>query len=145
MRADRSRWIEPLAGHLIKRTYSDLHWEGSWASAAALERLTLFGLVIVAGRQVRYGPIDADASRQLLIEHGLVEGDLDAQAGIPRTDEELLAEVELLQAKVRRRDILVGQWERFAFYDQRLPAEIYDGVQLARWLRESPEHARQSP
>ena len=60
------RWIEPLAGHLIKRTYSDLHWESKWASAAALERLTLFGLVIVAGRPVRYGPIDADASRQLL-------------------------------------------------------------------------------
>ena len=58
-------------------------------------------------------------------------------------NEELLDEVERLQAKLRRRDIVIGQWQRFAFYDQRLPAEVYDGVQLARWLRESPENARQ--
>ncbi len=137
------RWIEPLAGHLIKRTYSDLHWESPWASAVALERLTLFGLVIVAGRPVRYGPIDADASRQLLIEHGLVQGDLEPKPAFLAHNEELLEEVERLQAKVRRRDIVIGEWERVAFYDQRLPAEIYDGVQLGRWLRESPENARQ--
>ncbi len=136
------RWIEPLAGHLIKRTYSDLHWQGNWASAVALERLTLFGLVIVAGWPVRYGPIDADASRQLLIEHGLVEGDIEPKPAVLVHNEELLDEVERLQAKLRQRDIVVGRWERFAFYDQRLPADIYDGVQLARWLRESPENAR---
>ncbi len=131
-----------MAAHLIKRTYSDLHWESKWASAVALERLTLFGLVIVAGRAVRYGPIDADASRQLLIEHGLVEGDLQPKPAFLAHNEELLDEVERLQAKVRRRDIVIGPWERFAFYDERLPAEIYDGVQLTRWLRESPENAR---
>ena len=136
------RWIEPLAGHLIKRTYSDLHWESKWASAVALERLTLYGLVIVAGRAVRYGPIDADASRQLLIEHGLVEGDLEPKPAFLVHNEELLVEVERLQAKLRQRDIVIGQWERFAFYDRRLPAEVYDGVQLARWLRESQENAR---
>ena len=137
------RWIEPLAEHLIKRTYSDLHWESKWASAVALERLTLFGLVIVAGRPVRYGPIDADASRQLLIEHGLVQGDIEPKPAFLVHNEELLDEVERLQAKVRQRDLVIGEWERLAFYDQRLPAEIYDGAQLARWLRESPENARQ--
>ncbi len=136
------RWIEPLAAHLIKRTYSDLHWESKWASAVALERLTLFGLVIVAGRPVRYGPIDADASRQLLIEHGLVEGDLEPKPAFLVHNEELLDEVQRLQAKLRRRDLVIGQWQHYAFYDERLPAEIYDGVQLARWLRESPENAR---
>ena len=136
------RWIEPLAGHLIKRTYSDLHWDGKWASAVALERLTLFGLVIVAGRPVRYGPIDADASRQLLIEHGLVEGDIEPKPAVLAHNEELLDEAQRLQAKLRQRDILVGPWERFAFYDERLPAEIYDGARLVRWLRESPENAR---
>jgi len=135
------RWIEPLAGHLIKRTYSDLHWESKWASAVALERLTLFGLVIVAGRPMRYGPIDADASRQLLIEHGLVQGDIEPKPAVLVRNEELLEEVQKLQAKVRQRDIVVGEWERFAFYDQRLPAEVYDGAQLARWLRESRENA----
>ena len=136
------RWIEPLAGHLIKRSYSDLHWESRWASAAALERLTLFGLVIVAGRAVRYGPIDPDASRQLLIEHGLVEGDIEPKPAFLARNEELLDEVERLQAKVRRRDVVVSRWQRFAFYDERLPADVYDGVQLTRWLRESPENPR---
>jgi ATP-dependent helicase HrpA len=136
------RWIEPLAGHLIKRSYSDLHWEGKWASAVALERLTLFGLTIVAGRPVRYGPIDPDASRQLLIEHGMVEGDLEPKPALFVRNEELLDEVQQLQAKLRQRDLVIGQWQRFAFYDERLPATVYDGVQLVRWLRESPENAR---
>jgi ATP-dependent helicase HrpA len=136
------RWLEPFAGHLIKRTYSDLHWDSKWASAVALERLTLFGLVIVAGRQVRYGPIDADASRQLLIEHGLVQGDIEPKPAFLTRNEELLGEVQRLQAKLRQREIVVGEWQRFAFYEERLPAEVYDGVQLTRWLRESPDHAR---
>jgi ATP-dependent helicase HrpA len=136
------RWIEPLAERLIKRTYSDLHWESPWASAVALERLTLFGLVIVAGRRVRYGPIDAEASRQLLIEHGLVGGDLEPKPGVLAHNEELLDEIQRLQAKLRKRDIVIGDGEHFNFYHQRLPAEIYDGAQLARWLRESPENAR---
>ena len=92
---------------------------------------------------MRYGPIDADASRQLLIEHGLVQGDIEPKPAVLVHNEELLDEVQRLQAKVRQRDIVIGEWERLAFYDQRLPAEIYDGAQLARWLRESPENARQ--
>lgn len=136
------RWIEPLAGHLIKRTYSDVHWESKWASAAALERLTLFGLAVVAGRPVRYGPIDPDASRQLLIEHGLVQGDLQPKPAFLAENERLLAEVELLQAKLRKRDLAIDAWEQFAFYDARLPADVYDGAQLARWLKSAAENGR---
>jgi ATP-dependent helicase HrpA len=135
------RWIEPPAGHLIKRTYSELHWESKWASAVALERLTLFGLVIVAGRPVRYGPIDADASRQLLIEHGLVGGDLEPKPAFLTRNEQLLEEVQGMQAKLRQREIVASEWERLAFYDQRLPADVYDGAQLTRWLRELPQNA----
>jgi ATP-dependent helicase HrpA len=136
------RWIEPLAGHLIKRSYNDLHWESKWASAVALERLTLFGLVIVAGRPIRYGPIDPDASRQLLIEHGLVQGDLQPKPGFLAKNEALLAEVERTQAKMRSRDLVLNVWEQYAFYDARLPADVYDGVQLNRWLKAAPENAR---
>jgi ATP-dependent helicase HrpA len=136
------RWIEPLAGHLLKRTYSDAHWESKWASASALERLTLFGLVIVAGRPVRYGPIDADASRQLLIEHGLVQGDLQPKPNFLVQNEALLAEVERLQAKLRNRDLVIDAWEQFAFYDARLPADVYDGVQLSRWIKAAPDNGR---
>ena len=136
------RWIEPLAGHLIKRTYSDMHWESKWASAAALERLMLFGLVIVAGRPVRYGLIDPDASRQLFIEHGLVQGDLQPKPGFLAENERLLGEVELLQAKLRRSDLVINAWEQFAFYDARLPADVYDGVLLVRWLKDAAENGR---
>ena len=136
------RWIEPLARHLIKRTYSDLHWESPWASAVALERLTLFGLVIVAGRAVRYGPIDPDASRQLLIEHGLVEGDLGPSRHSWCTTRNCWTRSNGCKPRCGTRS-RGRPMERIAFYDQRLPAEIYDGVQLARWLRESPENARQ--
>ena len=136
------RWIEPLAEHLIKRTYSDLHWESKWASAVALERLTLFGLVIVAGRPVRYGPIDADASRQLLIEHGMVEGDLEPKPAVLARNEELFGDIQRLQDKLRRRDLVISQAQQCAFYDERLPDDVYDGAQLVRWLRESPENAR---
>ena len=108
----------------------------------ALERLTLFGLVIVAGRPVRYGPIDADASRQLLIEHGMVEGDLAPKPAVLARNEELFGEVQRLQDKLRRRDLVIGQVQQCAFYDERLPEDVYDGVQLVRWLRESPENAR---
>ena len=136
------RWIEPLAQHIIKRTYSDLHWHAKWASAVALERLTLFGLTIVAGRPVRYGPIDPDASRQLLIEHGLVAGDIEPKPAFLARNEELLDEVQHLQDKLRRRDLAIGEWQLYAFYDQRLPVEICDGARLTRWLRESPENVR---
>jgi ATP-dependent helicase HrpA len=132
-------WIEPLAEHLIKRTYSDPHWESKWASAVALERLTLFGLVIVAGRPIRYGPIDADISRQLLIEHGLVQGDLWPKPAFLAENEALLEEVERLQAKMRNRDLAIDNGEQFAFYDARLPADVYDGAQLNRWLKAGGE------
>ena len=78
-----------------------------------------------------------------MIEHGLVQGDIEPKPAVLVHNEELLDEVERLQAKVRQRDLVIGEWERLAFYDQCLPAEIYDGAQLARWLRESPENARQ--
>src|SRR5208283_4648918 len=68
------RWIEPIAAHLVKRSYHGVHWAPAHASAMALERVALFGLTIVAGRRIHYGPIDPAASRHLLIEQGLVEG-----------------------------------------------------------------------
>lgn len=134
------RWLEPLAGHLMKRTYSELHWSSEWASAVALERVTLFGLVIVAGRQVRYGPIDAQASRQLFIEHGLVHGDLPVKPAPLLRNEELREQLELMQAKLRRNDLVVGDWERYAFYDRILPADVFDDAQLKRWLQADPQN-----
>ena len=138
------RWIERLAGHLVKRSYSDLHWDPAWASAVALERVTLFGLTIVAGRRVRYGTIDPGVSRQLLIEHGLVEGDLEPPPEFLKHNRQLLDDMERLQAKLRRRDLLVSHWGLYQFYDRQLPAEVCDGASLVKWLRESPQRNSQT-
>ena len=138
------RWIEPLAGHVIKRTYSDLYWNSDWASAAALERLTLFGLPVVAGRPVRYGPIDPAASRQLFVEHALVYGDLNPKPTFLVHNESLREKMEELQAKLRRRDLLASDGNLYAFYDERLPADVYDGATLTKWLRaDRDRHTRQ--
>jgi ATP-dependent helicase HrpA len=132
------RWIEPLAGHLVKRSYHGVHWAPAHASALALERVTLFGLTIVAGRRIPYGPIDPVMSRHLLIEQGLVEGHIDPKPGFLVRNEELAEQVERLEAKLRRRNLLVTDFARYEFYDRRVPADVYDGATLAQWLRASP-------
>ena len=134
-------WIEAVAGHVLQRSYSDPYWDPERGSAMALEKVTLFGLTVVSGRHVRYGPIDPEASRELLLQHGLVEGKLDLAGGeFLAHNRELLAEMERLQAKLRRNDLLLGEWARFDFYDRRVPRRVYDRSGLGHWLRK----ARQS-
>jgi ATP-dependent helicase HrpA len=132
------RWIEPLAEHLVKRTYHGVHWEPAAASAMALERVTLFGLTLEPGRRVAYGPVDPAASRHLLIEQGLVGGHIEPKAEFLLANMELVRRLERLQEKLRRRDLLVGEWPLYEFYDQRVPADVYDGPRVARWSRENP-------
>jgi len=128
------RWIESLAGHLVHRSYSDVGWDRTSASATALERVSLFGLTIVSGRRVRYGPIDPAASRELLIRQGLVEGQIDLPLEFHEHNRRLVEELERLQAKLRRNDLLLPEWRRFEFYDERIPADAYDGPRLVQWL-----------
>jgi ATP-dependent helicase HrpA len=133
------RWIEPLAAHLVKKNYRDAQWDAAAASAMALERVALFGLTIVPGRRVRLGPIDPRTSRELMIRHGLVEGELERKPEFLVHNEKLLDEMERLQAKLRRRDLLLGEWSRYEFYDRRIPDDVYDGARLLKWLRESTD------
>jgi ATP-dependent helicase HrpA len=128
-------WVEPLAGHLVRRTYDEPHWERKRASAVALERVTLYGLPIVAGRKVAYGAIDPVLSRELFIRRGLVEGDWETRHHFFHDNRRLLAEVEALEDRVRRRDILVDDGTLFDFYDARIPAEIVSGAHFDRWWR----------
>src|SRR4029453_14623161 len=100
-------WIEPLATHLVTRGYSDPHWNRHAGGAMAKEKVTLLGLTIVAERRVRYSAIDPAASRELMIQHGLVEGDLDTRAEFFRHNRELLANLERLAAKTRQRELIV--------------------------------------
>ncbi len=126
-------WLEPLAGHLVRRSHSEPHWEKRPAQVAAYERVTLYGLPIVARRRVNYGPIDPVASREIFIREALVHGNWSSRAPFFRHNREQVAEIEALEAKARRQDILVDEEDIFAFYDERIPQGIYSGKSFERW------------
>ncbi|PLR48566.1 ATP-dependent RNA helicase HrpA [Chimaeribacter arupi] len=131
-------WIEPLAQHLIKRSYSEPHWEKSQGAVMATEKVTLFGLPIVAARPVNYSKIDPALCRELFIRHALVEGDWQTRHAFFRANLKLLAEVEELEHKSRRRDILVDDETLFAFYDQRIGHEVISARHFDSWWKKQP-------
>ncbi|WP_371653837.1 MULTISPECIES: ATP-dependent RNA helicase HrpA [unclassified Streptomyces] len=128
-------WIEPLAQHLVKRTYSEPHWEKDQAAVMAYERVTLYGVPIVANRKVNYGRIDAEASRELFIRNALVEGDWRTHHKFFADNRKLLTEVEELEHRARRRDILVDDETLFDFYDQRVPEHVVSGAHFDSWWK----------
>ncbi|NJP77507.1 ATP-dependent RNA helicase HrpA [Streptomyces sp. AA8] len=136
-------WIEPLAQHLVKRNYSEPHWEQKQAAVMAYERVTLYGVPIVAQRKVNYGRIDPETSRELFIRNALVEGDWRTHHQFFQDNRKLLGEVEELEHRARRRDILVDDETLFDFYDQRLPEHIVSGAHFDSWWkhkrRDEPE------
>lgn len=136
-------WIEPLAGHLVKRTYSEPHWEQKQAAVMAYEKVTLYGVPVVAQRKVNYGRIDQDTSRDLFIRNALVEGDWRNHHQFFQDNRKLLGEVEELEHRARRRDILVDDETLYDFYDQRIPEQIVSGAHFDSWWkskrREEPD------
>ncbi len=132
-------WAERLAGHLVKRSYSEPHWEKDRASAVALEKVTLYGLPLVAGRKVAYGRIDPELSRELFIRHALVEGDWHARHAFLSANRDLLEQAEELEHRARRRDIVVDDETLFDFYDQRVPADVVSGRHFDTWWRAARE------
>ncbi len=128
-------WIESLAGHLIKRSYSEPHWQARRGQVGAYEKITLFGIVLVARRRINFGPIDPKQSRQIFIRCGLVQGDFHSRAPFWRHNQELVEYVREMEARTRRLDLLVDEERMYAFYDQRIPEEIYSKAQLEQWLR----------
>jgi len=130
----KPEWIEALAGHLIERSYSDPEWDGEAGSAMAFEKATLFGLPIIPRRRVRYSAIKPDVSRQLLIEQGLVGGDIRCELPFFVHNQRLLEELQGLQSRTRRSDLIVDDEVRIAFYEQRIPPDVSDLHRLARWL-----------
>ncbi|MGA5410869.1 ATP-dependent RNA helicase HrpA [Streptomyces lavendulocolor] len=136
-------WIEPLAGHLLKRTYSEPHWEKDQAAVMAYEKVTLYGVPIVAQRKVNYGRIDPEVSRELFIRNALVEGDWRTHHKFFADNRKLLTEVEELEHRARRRDILVDDETLFDFYDRRVPEHVVSGAHFDSWWkhkhREEPD------
>ncbi|MFD0884642.1 ATP-dependent RNA helicase HrpA [Streptosporangium algeriense] len=130
-------WVEPLAPHLIKRTYSEPHWEKNQGAVMAYEKVTLYGVPIVVQRKVNYGRIDPELSRELFIRHALVEGDWETHHAFFKENRKLLEEVEELEERARRRDILVDDETLFDFYDQRVPADVVSGRHFDVWWKKT--------
>jgi ATP-dependent RNA helicase HrpA len=130
-------WVEPLAQHLVRRSYSEPHWEKKRASAVALEKVTLYGIPLVADRKVGYGRIDPVASRELFIRHALVEGDWNTAHRFFHENRRLLAEAAELEHRVRRRGLVAGEEELYAFYDARIPAPVVSGQHFDTWWKQA--------
>ncbi|KMS74464.1 ATP-dependent helicase [Streptomyces viridochromogenes] len=128
-------WVEPLAGHLLKRTYSEPHWEKDQAAVMAYEKVTLYGVPIIAQRKVNYGRIDPEVSRELFIRNALVEGDWRTHHKFFADNRKLLSEVEELEHRARRRDIVVDDETLFDFYDEKVPDHVVSGAHFDSWWK----------
>ena len=135
-------WIEDKAKHLLKYHYNNPHWEKKRAQVVAFEQASLYGLILYADRKVNYGRINAAESKAIFIRSALVEGDFDSRAAFYVHNQKLLEELEMLEAKSRRRDIIVDDDVLYDFYDSRLPDSICGGAELARWLRQHPDEEK---
>jgi ATP-dependent RNA helicase HrpA len=129
-------WVEPVAGELVRRTHSEPRWDRRRAAAVATEGVTLYGLPIVAGRTVSLARLDPTAARELFLRRALVEGDWDTQHAFAALNRERIAEVEALEERARRRDLLAGDDVLLAFFDARVPADVVSGAHFDRWWRD---------
>lgn len=129
-------WIESLAENLCQHHYFEPHWEKSSAQVAAFEKVTLYGLTIVPKRKVNYGPLDPKLAREIFVRHALVLGEYHSHAPFFRHNQQLFNEIEILEHKARRQDILVDEQQIFNFYDARIPEGIYNGRAFEKWLKQ---------
>ena len=130
-------WVEPLAGHLVKRSYSEPHWEKKAGAVLAYEKVTLYGMPIVAQRKINYGRIDAELCRELFIRNALVEGDWETHHDFFAANRRMLGEVEELENRARRRDIMVDDQTLFDFYDARLPEDVVSTRHFDSWWKKT--------
>ena len=127
--------VERVAGHMVQRSYSEPHWDARRGAAVAFERVTLYGLALVARRPVGYAAVDPEESRELFIRHALVEGDWQTRHHFFAENARLRSEVAELEERARRRDLLVGDDEIYAFYDTRIPAEVVSARHFDGWWK----------
>ncbi|MBI1887740.1 MAG: ATP-dependent RNA helicase HrpA [Nitrosomonadales bacterium] len=130
-------WLEEVGAHLIKRHYYDPHWEKKAAQVAAFERSSLYGLVINPKKRVHYGPMASAESREVFLRQALVGGEFNTQAPFFAHNQKLIGDIEALEHKARRPDVLVDDELIFAFYDSRIPAHIHNGAAFEHWRKEA--------
>ncbi|OOG40018.1 ATP-dependent RNA helicase HrpA [Polaromonas sp. A23] len=130
------QWVEQVAGHLLKKQLLDPHWEKKAAQVTALERATLYGLVIYNGRRVNFGRIDPVTAREIFIREALVAGNWDTKLPFLAANLKLIEQVQDLEHKARRQDVLVDEELIYAFYDQQLPADVCTGAGCEHWYKD---------
>ena len=133
--AIKPEWAERLGAHLVKRTYSEPHWSKKRAAVMAYERVTLYGVPLVADRLVPYHTVDTAASREIFIRHALVYGEWSTRHRFFAENRALLEEVEELEHRARRKDILVDEHTLFDFYDARVGADVVSGTHFDTWWK----------
>ncbi|ART48555.1 ATP-dependent RNA helicase HrpA [Acidovorax carolinensis] len=130
------QWLEQMGGHLLKKQLLDPHWEKKSAEVVALERATLYGIVVYNNRRVNFGKVDPHAAREVFIREALVGGNWETKLPFLAANQKLIAKVEELEHKSRRQDVLVDDELIYAFYDQQLPPEVCSGHSFEAWYRE---------
>lgn len=130
-------WLEVAAGAICRRSYSNPHWEKTQGQVMALERVTLFGLPLIANRKIHYGPINPQEARQIFIQSALVEGEFSSSAPFFAHNQGLIAEIRELEHKSRRRDLLTQEVERFAFYDACIPETVNTTRHFHEWYAQA--------
>ncbi|MEJ7688375.1 MAG: ATP-dependent RNA helicase HrpA [Variovorax sp.] len=129
------QWLEQVAGHLLKKQLLDPHWEKKGAQVAALERATLYGLVVYSGRRVDFSKVDPVAAREIFIREALVGGQWESRLAFLAANRKLVREVEGLEHKSRRQDVLVDDELIYAFYDAQVPPDVSSGLVFENWYR----------
>ena len=132
-------WLETLAPHLIRRSYSEPHWSSKRAQVAAFEKTTLYGLPVVNKRRVHYGPIDTELSRELFIRHALVQFEFRTHGKFFSFNRRLISELEKLEAKQRRRDLMAEEQVIFNFFDAIIPDDVCSGKLFEQWRKKTEQ------
>ena len=132
-------WLERVGGHLLKKSWGEPHWEKRSAQVSALERATLYGLVVYSGRRIHYGRFNLPEARQIFIRDALVGGDFDTRAPFFAHNHKLVKEIENLEHKSRRLDVLVDDELIAAFYDKLLPPDVCNGAGFEKWHKDATQ------
>lgn len=135
------RWVEGVARHLIKHSYSDPHWQKKAGQVGAYESVTLYGLPIVNRRHCNYGPINPVDARKIFLRHALVEGELVSQVAFFVHNQRLIHQIEKLEHKLRRPEVLVDDEILYQFYDERIPSHIYSKPAFEKWVKKTQQQS----
>lgn len=132
-------WLEKVGGHLLKKSWGEPRWEKKLAQVTASERATLYGLVVYSQRRINFGLLNPSAAREIFIREGLVGAEFETRAAFFAHNQKLLREIENLEHKSRRLDVLVDDELIVAFYEQALPQDVCNGVQFEQWYKQASQ------